>query len=101
MILFINITACSTIVSKTHDDNQKNSQLGHPYSGVHESIENSPCIIYASASLGPLFPVGIIVMAPFQVLDIGLSLAADTIMLPIDIYIDPIEEDRNRYFSCH
>jgi len=101
LVLTIAISACSTLTSKNPEFHTQPSQAGHIYSGAHKSIKKWPCVIYASAYLGPLMPVGIIIGVPLQILDLGLSLVADTVILPFDLATVPEEAERETYDCGH
>jgi uncharacterized protein YceK len=65
------LSACATISSKT---DKYHSNVGHPYSGTQ--CEINIIDLYSS-----LFPP----LLPFLIIDLPLSLVADTLILPVDL----------------
>ena len=67
--------SCSSIT--TH-----NVAVGHPFSGTEDSVKNFPCRTVNSMNYAML-------TFPFVVLDMPFSLALDTLLLPVDLFVTP------------
>ena len=88
--IVIGMTSCSTIVSKS----LPNSEFGRIYSGVTYGEQAMGCNSIITMFLAPPFSIPF-VFIPFSigVVDIGLSALADTILLPIDLMVEPPKSD--------
>ena len=81
---------CSTLSSKgpTFQREVPNQQLGAPYSGVRLNLHNWYCLpdaLEKSVAIKLLSPLVVIEGA----LDLPLSLVADTVVLPVDLFMEP------------
>jgi uncharacterized protein YceK len=65
--------SCSSIT--TH-----NVAVGHPYSGIEDSVKNFPCRTVNSMNYAML-------TFPFVALDIPFSFILDTVLLPADLLV--------------
>ncbi|WP_428448273.1 YceK/YidQ family lipoprotein [Photobacterium nomapromontoriensis] len=78
------ISGCSTIASKL----PSNSSLGVPYAGTEYALVNTfNCNFLVLKEYPPL----LILSIPISAIDIGSSVIADTVLLPIDLL--PIAND--------
>ena len=88
------LSACSsTVVSKAGLDPAVGVQMGHAYSGVRLNIKSWRCL----ASVTDEYSVAgklvlLAVSASLLVIDLPVSVAADTLMFPVDLVIAPREE---------
>ncbi|MGS0827399.1 YceK/YidQ family lipoprotein [Shewanella sp. 0m-8] len=85
-LLAIFISGCSTVVSKI----PSNSAMGIPYSGTKYALVNTfNCNLLVLKESPPL----LILSIPLSVVDLGSSMVADTVLLPIDLL--PLDNNEN------
>jgi uncharacterized protein YceK len=88
VIFVLNIVACSSLNAKS----DPNIGWGNPYSGVEKNVEywqklGSEDTKYMMIIPGAIFFIPVVVA--FLVVDLGTTIVADTIFLPIDLLVDP------------
>ncbi len=89
IFLLITLCGCSTIFVK------QDNGFGHPYEGLTYSAQNCECnIIYVYLC----FPK-IVILLPYTVIDFVGSIVADTLILPIDLFVEN-EKPRKQREAC-
>ena len=73
-------------------DARQDNGLGHPYIATEQSVKGAAKIHTAElhAFIIPLMLITI----PASIIDIYISLITDTVMLPLDLYLDPEDDIR-------
>ncbi len=97
-VVFAHLAGCGTLITKTNPSGDLPVQLGHLYTGVQADIYGIECAftgpVHAKKEGRPSW--SFLLLSPltfaFFVADFPLSLAADTLFLPLDIWYGP--EDR-------
>ena len=84
-------SACSsTVVSKAGLDPAVGVQMGNAYSGVRLNLKSWRCLASVAEGYSPAVKLVFLpVSALLLVIDVPVSVAADTLMLPIDLTIAP------------
>ncbi len=75
LILVLSVSGCSTVIVRSNG-----GEFGHPFSGPIQSVLVQPCGFMFAASF-------LLIPYPFILADIPLSLAADAMLLPIDLFM--------------
>jgi len=103
-VTLILLAGCGTMVTKTNPSGQLPNQLGHAYTGIQFDIIGMKCAFTAPAEVkdeSNLRFWGLVAISPlvlaFYIVDFPLSLAADTLLLPLDVFREPT--DRRMTFS--
>ena len=78
------LSGCSTVQSKYGMGPEEPHQWGHIYSGARENIGTWCMLSHPETS----YPVKSITFAAI-VIDFPFSIVADTILLPVDLLVDP------------
>ena len=100
LLLTFVLSGCGTFVSKiTGPDNTQGYWLGlgHPYEGVIADIGTVKCSWEQQPPA--LIPMNVLVTIAL-IIDLPLSLVADTLVLPIDLFVKP-QRSRADPEDCH
>ncbi len=76
-IVSLGIQGCSSLEMHKKIESSQPREYGHPYAGFQNSLTTFPCNLAMSGSV-------LLMNIPFIILDIPLSLLADTFYLPWD-----------------
>ena len=94
VIIVICISGCSSIITNTQDKYDvkvnryvKNAGLGTIYSGTRFNFNS----LYCLADGDPLNMISLVILGPFIIVDIPLSFAMDTLLIPADLANDEKE----------
>ena len=102
--LYILLTGCGTLVSKAEFSSTRPTQVGHPYSGVQVDASGMKCALElpwtAKEKSYWLTVPGALFIFAFFLVDTALSLAADTVLLPIDLFTEPRNERATLEHPC-
>ncbi|KDM93465.1 hypothetical protein EA58_00950 [Photobacterium galatheae] len=88
-MLVISLSGCSSIIARVGE----NHQNGNEYAGVSYAVENAA---NCNFSLFVNAPPAIILMLPISIADILASAVMDTVLYPIDAWV----ENNNRHKSA-
>ena len=80
-LLLSSISGCSTLKSKYYAP----SEVGHAYSGVRYNVY---CSWPETIHFGADFPIGYVISIPLQTVDSVLTVVADTLFLPVDLFVE-------------
>jgi uncharacterized protein YceK len=83
------LSGCSTLISKS----EPQSDFGIPYSGLGFHEDSWGYHLYLAIMGFPYGTVEFLLAVPFLVVDLGLSAAVDTLLLPIDLVVDAQKSD--------
>lgn len=94
------LSGCSTLLTKgafgegkEPEQGASNSELGHPYSGTRLDASLTYCTVksqFSPIKTGERFVVGVLTVT--SLIDLPLSIIADTLFLPIDLLSEPKKE---------
>ena len=85
------LSACSSAVSKAGLDPAVGVQMGNPYSGVRLNLKSWRCLPSVAKGYPPAAKLVFLpVSASLLVVDLPVSVVADTLMFPIDLMVDPM-----------
>ena len=81
---------CSTVVSKAGLDPAVEVQLGNPYSGVRFNLKSWRCLPSVAKGYSPAAKLLFMPLsASLLLVDLPVSAAADTVILPVDFMLSP------------
>jgi len=92
LLLIVMISGCSSITSRVRED----SQLGKPYAGLEHAFDNAG---ECNAAAFLTFPPLPLLLLPISAVDVVSSLVLDTVILPVDLFVDNKEGGINSL--CH
>lgn len=86
----LSLLACNSLVAHGGLDPEVQAQIGNPYSGVRLNLKSWQCL---PTVIGQYPPVAAFFLAPLSaillIVDLPLSAVGDTLLLPVDLAVDP------------
>ncbi len=85
------LSACSTLVSKAGLDPAVEVQMGNAFSGIRLNLKSWRCLPSVTEGYSPAAKLVFLpVSASLLLVDLPVSVAADTVMFPIDLMVAPM-----------
>ncbi|WP_083769716.1 YceK/YidQ family lipoprotein [Hahella chejuensis] len=107
ILLVIFLQGCSTAISKGINLRPEIDQKGHVYSGMSHWTSfgcGMPTLLDGLKSDNGGDVISSVIMIPFltviMVVDFPLSLAADTLLVPVDLIVEPTQERKTVEYYC-
>ena len=93
LALFLQLlSGCATVIVRDYPSCKANG----PTSVYPATVFDGCCIVTGGGNLeGKIHPAGYLLLSPFWLLDLPLSLVADTVLFPCDLYRSSKKQQKN------